>query len=141
MYSSESINPLPLALVYFICSISRTRGKNCPPIFSPWNVKQSSGKHVYVTFTPLHPTFIYGVCRGIPIFLIPKHRLWVLVRTASPRGFSRVPTIYVLSKNKKKFQKFEFATENFQFFNFYNLRKIYILHGRVFLMIKVKVII
>ena len=26
-----------------------------------------------------------GVCRGIPIFLIlvPKHRLWVLVRTAS----------------------------------------------------------
>ena len=27
-----------------------------------------------------------GVCRGIPIFLIfaPKHRLWVLVRTASP---------------------------------------------------------
>ena len=30
-----------------------------------------------------------GVCRGIPIFLIfaPKHRLWVLVRTASARGF------------------------------------------------------
>ena len=28
-----------------------------------------------------------GVRRGIPIFLIfaPKHRLWVLVRTASPR--------------------------------------------------------
>ena len=26
-----------------------------------------------------------GVCRGIPVFLIfaPKHRLWVLVRTAS----------------------------------------------------------
>ena len=30
-----------------------------------------------------------GVCRGIPIFLIfaPKHRLWVLVRTASARRF------------------------------------------------------
>ena len=30
-----------------------------------------------------------GVCRGIPIFLIfaPKHRLWVLVRTASPKRF------------------------------------------------------
>ena len=28
-----------------------------------------------------------GVCRGIPIFLnfATKHRLWVLVRTASPR--------------------------------------------------------
>ena len=28
-----------------------------------------------------------GVCMGIPIFLIfaPKHRLWVLVRTASPK--------------------------------------------------------
>ena len=30
-----------------------------------------------------------GVCRGIAIFLIfaPKHRLWVLVRTASARRF------------------------------------------------------
>ena len=39
-----------------------------------------------------------GECRGIAIFLIfaPKHRLWVLVRTASA-----VPTIYVLSKYKK----------------------------------------
>ena len=29
------------------------------------------------------------VCRGIPIFLIfaPKHRLWVLIRTAAPRRF------------------------------------------------------
>ena len=30
-----------------------------------------------------------------------KHRLWVLVRTASARRFYRVPTIYVLSRNKK----------------------------------------
>ena len=30
-----------------------------------------------------------GVCRGIPIFLIfaTNHRLWILVRTASPRRF------------------------------------------------------
>ena len=43
-----------------------------------------------------------GVCRGASIFLIfaPKHRLWVLVRTASSRRFERVSTIYVLSKNK-----------------------------------------
>ena len=50
---------------------------------------KTSGKHVRVMYTPLNP-FCYiktGVCRGIPIFLIfaPKHRLWVLVRTASPR--------------------------------------------------------
>ena len=31
-----------------------------------------------------------------------KHRLRVLVGTASPRRFQRVPTIYVLSRNKKK---------------------------------------
>ena len=37
---------------------------------------------------------------NIFIFLL-KHRLWVLVRTASPRRFSRVPTIYFLSRNKK----------------------------------------
>ena len=44
-----------------------------------------------------------GVCRDIPIFLIfaPKHRLWVLFRTPSARRFYCVPTIYVLSKNKK----------------------------------------
>ena len=39
-------------------------------------------------YTPLlySKTVVY---RGIPIFLIfaPKHRLWVLVRTASPRRF------------------------------------------------------
>ena len=64
-----------------------------------------------------------GVCEGISIFLIfaPKHRLWVLVRTAS--------AIYVLSKNEKKYPKI--STENF---NFNNLRKIYILHGCVFVM-------
>ena len=55
-----------------------------------------------------------GVYRGIPIFLNldPKYRLWVLVRTASPS----VPTMYVLSKNKKNIKfflmKFSiFATE------------------------------
>ena len=30
-----------------------------------------------------------------------KHRLWILVRTASLGRFLLVPTIYVLSKNKK----------------------------------------
>ena len=30
-----------------------------------------------------------------------KYRLWVLVRTASPRRFSQVPIIYVLCRNMK----------------------------------------
>ena len=48
------------------------------------------------------------------IFLISaqKHRLWVLVRTAPPRRFQRVPTIYVSSKNIKNIRIF---SENFHF--------------------------
>ena len=52
----------------------------------------SPGKHVRAIYTPLNPTFSKtGVCRSIPIFLIfaPKHRLWVLVRTASARRLLR----------------------------------------------------
>ena len=45
-----------------------------------------------VKYIPPYTPLLYsktGICRGIPIFLIfaPKHRLWVLVRTASPRRF------------------------------------------------------
>ena len=43
-----------------------------------------------------------------------QHKLWVLVRSSSVRRFERVPTIYVLSRNKKKIS--EFLSENFQFF-------------------------
>ena len=60
---------------------------------------------------PLKPHFYIvklgftGVCI---IFLISaqKHRLWVLVRTASARRFYRVPTIYVLSRNMKNIRMF-----------------------------------
>ena len=54
----------------------------------------------------------------IPNFLIfdPKHTLWVLVRTASPRRFLRVPTMYVLSENIKKIKVCPMSNENFQFF-------------------------
>ena len=41
----------------------------------------------------------------------------------------RVPTIYVLSKNKKKINIFLL-----KIFNFYNFPKIYISHGHVFVM-------
>ena len=52
---------------------------------------KTSGKHVPAMYTPLNPILYSktGVSRGIPIFLIfaLKHRLWVLVRTASARRF------------------------------------------------------
>ena len=67
--------------------------------------------------------------RGIPIFPIfaPKHRLWVLVRTAAAR---RLPTIYVLSINKKNIKMFPMK---FLFFAF-ETKNICILHGQVFVM-------
>ena len=69
-------------------------------------------------FDPLKPHF-YIVKLGFTgvyiIFLIfaQNHRLWVPVRTASARRFSRVPTIYVLTRNMKNIRIF--LSENFQF--------------------------
>ena len=65
------------------------------------------------------------------IFLISaqKHRLWVLVRTASARRFLRVPTIYVLSRNMKNISVF--LSENFQFlevkFSIYLNRRVFVM--------------
>ena len=62
-------------------------------------------------FDPLKPHF-YIVKLGFTgvniIFLISaqKHRLWLLVRTASARRFYRVPTIFVLRKNMKNIRIF-----------------------------------
>ena len=81
---------------------------------------------------PLKPHFYIekknGVCRVLPIFLIsaPKHRLWVLVRTTSA---PRVPTIYVLSKNKKNIIQFLL-----KILIFYKFKNLCILHGHVFVM-------
>ena len=63
------------------------------------------------SFDPLKPHFYIhklGFTGVFIIFLISaqNHRLWVLVRTASPRRFLRVPTIYVLSRNIKKIRVF-----------------------------------
>ena len=57
-------------------------------------------------FVALKPHFYIvklGFSGVYTFFLISaqKHRLWVLVRTASPRWFERVPTVYVLSRNMK----------------------------------------
>ena len=57
---------------------------------------------------PSYPTFIQKNRGGVlPIFLIfdPKHTLWVLVRATSAID-PHVPTIYVLSKNKKNMKNF-----------------------------------
>ena len=74
---------------------------------------------MYISHIPLLYS-ITGVYRGITIFLLfaPKHTLWVLVRTASTRRFQRVPTIYVLSKNKKNINVFLLKS-----FNIYNSGK------------------
>ena len=68
---------------------------------------------------------------GVYVFLIfaPKHRLWVLVRSASVRRFLRVPTIYVLSKNKKNIKSFHLKIKIFTV-----LKNCCILQGRVFVM-------
>ena len=70
---------------------------------------------------------------GVYIFLIfdLKHRLWILVRTASLRRFYRIPTIYVLSKNKKNITIF-----HLKIIIFTAVKNCCILHGRVFVIIR-----
>ena len=79
----------------------------------------------------LTPNFYIGVYRGIHNFLIfaLKQRLWVLVRTAPVRRFYRVPTIYVLSKNKKIITIF-----HLQIIFFTAVQNCSILHGHVCVM-------
>ena len=71
---------------------------------------KSLRKHAYIILIPCKPHFytvkpgFTGVCI---IFLISaqKHRLWILVRTASPRCF------------EQKYEKYQsFLPENFWFF-------------------------
>ena len=64
-----------------------------------------------VEYIPPQTPLLYsktGVCRDISNFLLfdPKHTLWVLVRTPSPRRFYRVPTMHVLSENVEKVKIF-----------------------------------
>ena len=62
---------------------------------------------------PLEPHFYIvklGVYMDVHFFLIfaPKHRLWVLVRTASARRSEREPTIYVVVFSIEHFQLLQF---------------------------------
>ena len=65
----------------------------------------TSRKQVRVMKTPFHLTFIQSnwSLQGYTFFLIfaLKHRLWVLIRTASMGRFYDVHTINILSKNEK----------------------------------------
>ena len=70
-------------------------------------------------FDPLKPHFSIVKLGFTGVYIIfltsaQKHRLWVLVGTASSRRFQRVPTIYVLSRNVKKYQIF--LNRKFSFF-------------------------
>ena len=85
--------------------------------FRPPLMNESRKTYLY-KFDPFKPHF-YIVKLGFTgvyiTFLISaqKHRLWILVRTASVRRFYRVPTIYVFEQKYEKYQNF--LCENFQF--------------------------
>ena len=88
----------------------------------------TGGGHIDITKTSLYnfDPLLYSIVKlgftGVYIICFifaQKHRLWVLVRTTSPRRFYRVPTIHVLSRHMKTiwvlFFLFVFLSENFQF--------------------------
>ena len=90
------IRPHQLPLYYFskipkcVLCISKTYLYNFDPLKS----------HLYIVklgFTGVYILFLISA---------QKHKLWVLVRTASARRFQRVPTIYVLSRNMKNIRFF-----------------------------------
>ena len=86
--------------------------------------------HFYIVTTPYTPLLYSktGVYWGIHFFLIfaSKHRLLVLVRTASLRRFYSVPTIYVLSKNMKNITIFHLKIIIFTAVKYHS-----ILHGHI----------
>ena len=64
-----------------------------------WNIGMNHQENKSMKSIPLEPHF-YTVKLGVYIYIFflifaPKHRLWVLVRTASARQSEREPTIYV----------------------------------------------
>ena len=74
-------------------------------LYSTMNLNHQ--ENMSVKSIPPHTPLLHcttGGYRGISIFLIcdPKHRLWVLVRTASAK---HAPTIKVLSKHVKTYNQ------------------------------------
>ena len=100
--------------VTYLSYIKKTRLYNFDPLQAHYFIVKLGFTGVYIIF----------------LISAQKHRLWILVRTASPRRFWRVPTIYVLSRNKKKYQFFYMKIFSFWRWNF-----LYILNRRVSVMV------
>ena len=98
--------------------ITETRLYNFGPLKPHFNI-------VKLGFTGVHIIFLISA---------QKHRLWVLVRTASPRQFERVHTIYVFEQKYEKYQRFylRILSENFQLLE---VKLSIYLNRRVFVMI------
>ena len=97
------------------------------------HTKKIITKTCLYNFDPLKPQFYIaklGFTGVYIIFLISdqKQRLWVLVRTASSRRFSRVPKIHVSSRN---YNYMNFLFENFHFlivkFSVYFKRRVFVM--------------
>ena len=95
-----------LVLLLFFFSERKQICMKCQSLFSGKNIITKTCLYNSPPPHPLKPHF-YKVKLGFTgvyiIFLISaqKHTLWVLVRTALPRRYKRLPTIYVLSRNMK----------------------------------------
>ena len=88
-----------------------------------------------VKCTPHYTLLLYskiGVYKIIHYFIIfaLKHILWVLVRTASNEAVLTCTTMYVLSKNRKKFTNI-----HLKIIVFTAVKKLLILHRRVCVML------
>ena len=84
--------------------------------------------HVRAMNTPALKPHFYIVklgYAGVYLFL-----LFLLQNIDCGYSSERVPTIYVLSKNKKNITNFLL-----KIFKFYNLKNLYTLHGHVFVML------
>ena len=96
---------------------------------------RSITKSPLYSFDPLKPHF-YTVKLGFTgvninfLISVQKHRLWVPVRTASPRRFLQVPTINVLSRYMIT-SRF-FSSESFHFvvvkFSIYLNMRVFVMH-------------
>ena len=92
---------------------------------SGFNIRKTCPCNIY----PLKPHFYIEKLGFAGVYLFFLFLLQNIDCGYSLEAPRRVPTIYVLSKNKKNIKDFLL-----KFFNFYNLKNLCILHGRVFVM-------
>ena len=99
--------------------------------------RASSRKHTYIILIPLNPTFILvklGFTGVYNIFLISaqKHRLWVLVRTASSLAILTSTHSLCFEQKYEKYQNF--LSENFHFlvvkFSEYLNRHVFVMYPK-----------